>query len=95
MKVEWLDAELNEARLIRGRWWWRRCAVVERSPDPDVPIWRFTNSGFECSATLRLHLESMRTLARENGHEDIDWHRHRMMRPKRKALAQARLRVLP
>ncbi len=33
MKIEWLNPEMTRALLIRGRWWWKRVALVEYAGD--------------------------------------------------------------
>jgi hypothetical protein len=30
MRIQWLNLEMTKALLIRGRWWWKRVAEVER-----------------------------------------------------------------
>lgn len=84
-RIEWTCTELDEAMLVRGHWWWKRCAMVYREVERPLPAsevirWRFRNSDFQVAHEIYMRLESARTLAREHGHEDLDWARHRTKR---------------
>jgi len=104
-RIEWTCTELDEAMLIRGMWWWRRCAMVYRdeekvaatyvTPDHVKVRWKFRNSDFEVGHELYRLLETARTLAREFGHEDLDWTRHRTKRNTQPFERAARLRLMP
>lgn len=93
MKIEWLDHELNEAKITIGHLWWKRSALVRRldphEPQHDACWWVFTYSDFPAKA-FSSRLEAKRDRDQAQGHPDLDWHptrsEARRSRPKLKAL---------
>jgi hypothetical protein len=100
LRIKWLDIELTEAILIRGRLWWRQMAHVRRRTlderarckYPEVS-WVFTYSEVPAMAANNL-LEFERDRQLAHGIDDVDWVKARDQRPAKK-LKSAKMRLLP
>jgi hypothetical protein len=94
-RIRWLDIELTEALLIKGRWFWRRCALVLREEKPDFVRWKFAYSESICAEEIVTQLERERIQMRQFGHDDLDWHRHRSKHQTGPFPKHRRLKALP
>ena len=83
LRIKWLNLELTEAILIRGRWRWRRIAQVRRKTSDELAteaangikvshLWVFTNSELPVAYASEL-LELRRDQELAGGLDGIDW----------------------
>jgi hypothetical protein len=84
VKIEWLNAEMTEARVTRGFWWWKRVAFVRRDEKGEeetldygdgesetwVMRWYYPASELWCSYYLNRRIENERA-------RDLSWQRVR------------------
>lgn len=99
-RIQWLDMRLDEALLIKGRWWWKRCATVHRVEVPNifpvVHVWQFEYSEFRCADEIQMALEQERSRLLSYGHDELDWHPYRKRRISASGSSrQSQLRLLP
>jgi hypothetical protein len=70
VRIEWLNAEMTEARITRGRLWWKRVAFVQRKAEGVVINkgytnehtinWLFTDANRWCDRALDAQLDRRR-----------------------------------
>lgn len=71
MKIEFTNADMTEATLTVGRWWWKRVTQVQRADEPHIytvkderhgqkSMWLFTGARIWCNPPLSSELEVKR-----------------------------------
>jgi hypothetical protein len=83
MKVLWLNEGLTDAALVRGRWWWKRAALVKLvtvkkdettySSADFRTFWKFVASDMECSSEIAYLLNEHRRKEKQRQLEEKDW----------------------
>ena len=67
MRIEWLNADMTEARVTRGRLWWRRVALVRRLKDGHV-----IDKGYTSERTLHWVYAAINTWCGRSMDEALD-----------------------
>lgn len=93
MKVEWLNDDLDQARVVIGHLWWKRCAMVQRREPEEwaegsgTHWWTFVPSERKFPLWEQLEQERDRERARRDHQEDwAPW-----PPPRRKSLSWAKI----
>lgn len=93
MTVEWLNTDLTQARVTRGRWFWKRQAYVELSGGN----WRHPATGAHLDYHVAFWLDNQRRDEQARREYEIHWPRIRrttLQLPEARVTAKTKLEVV-